>query len=68
MENTLKGGGAEKRGGETDCQGVGGCLKKRGGCWNPLANYASLDTVLSKYTKVPTTSSLALFTVMLGSI
>ena len=42
--NTLKGGGTEKRGVETEilkrgqAGSRGGCLKKGG--WNPLTNYA----------------------------
>ena len=43
----LKGGGTEKRGGETkilkmgEAGSRGGCLKKGGGGWNSLWNYDS---------------------------
>ena len=49
--NTLKGGGTEKRGGETEilkrgqAGSRGGCLKKGG--WNPLTNYASKSETLN---------------------
>ena len=53
VQNNLKEGGAEKRGGETKIlkrggklgQGVG-ALKREGG-WNPLTNYGLFPTVVS---------------------
>ena len=54
VQNTLKGGGAEKRSGKTkslkrgDKLGQGlGALKRGGGGWNPLTNYVLSENTLN---------------------
>ena len=56
VQNTLKGGGTEKRGGETNIKMGGNLGHEVSGSWNPLTNY---DMFMNKG-KLVTSSMLLL--------